>query len=189
MNKTFVDYFNNVFLIIWNIFILSLGITQMVVISQYRDTFKKLDNGCEALWKSLDSSALNVYQSVIILIWYLCIFVGEMKLNKCMQNLKKHIGYQLFGILCTQSIVSIYIVSAYNKTSNFCYNFWIQNAPELWTIATIEYVNLWIVVVVSIISIYKFVAWLFSPADPSPTIQSTVNTNTDNTNHVTNVSV
>lgn len=191
MNKI-IEYFNIVFVILWSMFMFTLGITQSVLMSQY-DQFKKLENGCEELWKSLgNASFANILEFVLLLIACMFIFALEQKkIDKFMQKIKKYFGYYLFHFLAMQSFITyIFIASLYHKTSDFCFDFWTRNAPELWTLVIIEYFNLWIVVAVSIICICKCVIWLFSPVPPSnSTVQLTANTSADKKNDVTDIPV
>jgi len=159
------DVVGMLFIFIWNLFNLSVAITQAVLVQQIREQFESegliehgnhLNNGCDWTWQYLIKSYFSlIIEGVGVICWYLgCLLINKSSLDQYIANLRKWFWTMGLHLILIQYSFLIWNGTAYDIT-NTCYLFWTTIAPSLWKIIFIQYINLWVNCVISIILLYK----------------------------------
>ena len=176
MNIGILNRVGIILVFIWNLLNLCLGLSANILISESRDkfTYQKiiddkhtddLNNGCNVLWKSLTQTQfLQIFEGVGLLFCY-GYFIFEryffhQGFNQCLQRIQKCFCGIMLHFIFVQYFITIWIGYGYTNTTSVCYNFWIQGSPGLWNIVIIQYINLWLLVTVTVLMIFRLIKYL-----------------------------
>lgn len=116
-----------------------------MVEAYYSSHYKEYNNQCDYVWALITtSSVINIFIPICTCCGLSIIIGGNSEKNKNIVLEFAQIG---------QFIIAIWSTVIYFSIDNNCYNFWISQAYEIWTLVIIHFVMLWIMIISTFLTV------------------------------------
>jgi len=150
-----IQYVGILLVFIWNLLLLLIGITAEISVNSqiYEQPLKNLTD-CNPLLNSVKNTApIQIFEASCIIITYVLFWYAYEGFSAGLLGSRKNSGWIISHFIMVQYFIEILVAVAYHGTSDFCHDVWSVKFPELWMYIMIEYGNLWINIIVTIILI------------------------------------